>query len=263
MQTLILPPRYSTDSIALYGAAVESGWQVERLRTWRPPAHLRGKDLALYGEPLFGAVVAQELSLALLEPPFGWLADLPRPYLLRDVSFTTLGEARGYPRRAFIKPADDKCFPAKVYGGGADLEASDLLPENTPVLISEPVSWEVEFRFFVLEGQLVTSSPYSRGGNLIRAEDGSWGAADTEVKQAHALCRALVEEMAGLIPPSVVIDVGEISGRGWAVVEANASWASGIYGCDPGQVLRAIARASVKREHVPNEERRWVVERAG
>ena len=263
MKTLILPPRYTPDSIALYGAAVEAGWEVERLQSWRPPSHLRDKEVALYGESLFGAVVAQELALALLEPSFRWLVDLPQRYLLRDVSFTTLGDARRYTRAAFMKPADDKCFPARVYGSGSELEASELLPENTPVLISEPVSWEVEFRFFVVEGRVATSSAYSRWGELTRSEDGVWGAREDEARMAQDVCRRLIEELGESVPPSVVIDIGKISGRGWAVVEANPSWASGIYGCDPGQVLGAVARACVKREVISGEDRRWMIERSG
>ncbi|HNB74240.1 MAG TPA: hypothetical protein PLS70_24185 [Acidobacteriota bacterium] len=42
----------------------------------------------------------------------------------------------------------------------------------------------------------------------------------------------------------MVIDVGVISGKGWAVVEANAAFGSGIYGCDPAQVLPVLAEAS-------------------
>jgi hypothetical protein len=41
----------------------------------------------------------------------------------------------------------------------------------------------------------------------------------------------------------VVLDVGIIRGEGWAVVEANAPWGSGVYGCDPDQVLRVVQRA--------------------
>lgn len=42
----------------------------------------------------------------------------------------------------------------------------------------------------------------------------------------------------------VVLDIGTISGRGWAVVEANAAWGSGIYGCDPMEVLGVIRHAT-------------------
>src|SRR5207247_725897 len=147
--TLILPPRYTPDSVALWRAALAAGWQVERLQGWRVPERLRGQDVVLYGEPLFAAVVAAELDVVLLAPPLGWLADLPTRYRNRQVRLTTLVEVRQAWAPAFIKPADDKCFPAAVYTAGADLPADEILPATTPVLVAEPVTWEVEFRCFV------------------------------------------------------------------------------------------------------------------
>jgi hypothetical protein len=41
----------------------------------------------------------------------------------------------------------------------------------------------------------------------------------------------------------VVVDVGVIPGRGWAAVELNACWASGVYGCDPAAVLGVLRQA--------------------
>lgn len=46
------------------------------------------------------------------------------------------------------------------------------------------------------------------------------------------------------LPRAAVIDVGVIAGRGWAVVEQNAAWGSGIYGCDPQQVLEVLRHAA-------------------
>jgi hypothetical protein len=40
------------------------GWGVERLSSWRVPDWLKGQDVVLYGEPLFAAVVADELGVA-------------------------------------------------------------------------------------------------------------------------------------------------------------------------------------------------------
>jgi hypothetical protein len=42
----------------------------------------------------------------------------------------------------------------------------------------------------------------------------------------------------------VVVDVGLIAGRGWAVIEFNAAWGAGLNGCDPEKVLPAILEAS-------------------
>jgi hypothetical protein len=46
------------------------------------------------------------------------------------------------------------------------------------------------------------------------------------------------------LPRAVVVDVGLIAGRGWAVIEFNAAWGAGLNGCDPEKVLPAILEAS-------------------
>ena len=66
MTTLVLPPRYTSDSIAVSKAAVRAGLEVERLPGWRVPDWLRGRDVVLYGELLFAAVVAHDVDLSLL-----------------------------------------------------------------------------------------------------------------------------------------------------------------------------------------------------
>jgi hypothetical protein len=243
MPTLILPPRYTPDSIAVGKAAFRAGWEVERLTSWRAPADLVGHDVVLYGEPLFAAVVAPELGLLLLEPPPDWLAVLPRDLTRRQVRFTTLAEARGLPGPVFVKPAEDKCFPARVYRSGRELPGDDVLPGSTTALVAEPVDWEVEFRCFALDGEVLTLSPYWRDGQLAQAEDGSWPATEDEAGDARRFATAVLRDSRVSLPPAIVLDVGVVRGEGWAVIEANAAWGSGVYGCDPDEVLRVVRRA--------------------
>src|SRR5207302_388924 len=89
-------------------------------------------------------------------------------------------EARGMPGPLFVKPAEEKCFPARVYAAGHELPGDDVLPGSTPVLVSEPVDWELDVRTFALDGQVLTLSPYWREGRLAQAEDGSWPATEHE-----------------------------------------------------------------------------------
>ena len=56
--------------MALRNAALELGWEVERLRSWRPPDEFAGRDAVPYGEPLFAAVVADALQLGSLSRGF-------------------------------------------------------------------------------------------------------------------------------------------------------------------------------------------------
>ncbi len=245
MPTLLLTPRQIEDSRLLRSAAAAAGWEVERLQRWRyegaatPP-------VVVYGEPLFVEAVAQSLGLGLVQPALDWLAHLPEPYRARKIAFMTLAEARAEAGPLFIKPADDKCFPAQVYtGGGAELPRHEGLDEATPTLISEPVRWEIEVRCFVADRQLRTSSVYSRDGELARAEDGSWPISDEERREADAFIARLLADTAVDLPRAVVLDVGRIAGRGWAVVELNPAYGSGIYGCEPQEALAVIAQAFV------------------
>lgn len=139
--------------------------------------------------------------------------------------------------------------------------ADDVLPESTPVLIAEPVAWEVEYRCFALERQVLTSSVYLRYGELAQGQDGTWDAPDSEASEALELAGTVLRDPAVRFPAAAVLDVGRIVGRGWAVVESNAAWGSGIYGCDPALVLRVVQRACIKRNKLNEDDRAWVVER--
>ena len=258
---LILSPRYTTDSIALAKAAANAGWSVQRLLSWHIPAGATPESTALYGEPFFAAAIAEQLSLHLFEPSFDWLPTLPQQYMKRRVSLVSLSEARLLTQAAFIKPADDKCFPAQVYQTGAKLRDTEHLPDETPVLMSEPVKWEVEYRGFILNREVMTLSPYFRDGNLVQTEDESWSAPDEEVGEAFGFFRLLLQDEAVRLPPAVVVDIGNIQGLGWAVVEANAAWSSGIYGCDPSQVLPVIENACIHENLMTEDQKSWIINR--
>jgi hypothetical protein len=99
-----------------------------------------------------------------------------------------LAEARKISERAFIKPTDEKCFDARVYSNGAELPAPGPLAEELPVLVQEVVDWVIEFRCFVLEGQVLAVSAYWRDGQLAKSEDGSWPASKSELNDAIKFC---------------------------------------------------------------------------
>lgn len=248
--------------MALRNAAMGLGWDVERLRTWRPPDELAGRDAVPYGEPLFAAVVADTLQLALIEPQLSWVSELPFDLRQREIQFSDLSEARAIDRPAFIKPADDKCFQAKVYARGTELPEVESVGARSPVLVSDPVVWESEFRCFVLEKGVATMSIYSRNGDLAETEDGNWPASPSESQDAIDFANLVLQDARVNFPPAGVIDVGVITDRGWAVVEANACWGAGIYGCDPRSVLRTLARACVKRGDLTEADRQWVITRS-
>ncbi|HVK04360.1 MAG TPA: ATP-grasp domain-containing protein [Armatimonadaceae bacterium] len=261
MPTLLLPPRLNDDCRAMRRAAEKAGWDT-LVGSWRidPSALPPPNEVAFYGDSLFGDVAAARLGLGLLDAPPDWLPNLPERWRRRDVSLTTLEEARRASVPRFVKPPDDKSFPARVYASGVDLPGDDLLDPETPVLAADPVSWELEFRCFLHHGKVVTSSVYFRSGELAQGRDGEWRATETEAADARAFTADLLSDPEVSLPPAVVVDVGRISGRGWAVVEANPAWGSGLYGCAPEAVLPVLRSACVSRGDAAGEAsaRRWL-----
>ncbi|KPF67147.1 hypothetical protein IP84_13360 [beta proteobacterium AAP99] len=240
MPTLFFTPRYSEDSQALWKAAASIGWKTERLTSWRIPDHLKAvEDPVIYGEALFAPALAEQVGRVLNNPPEDWLVTLPYEHKLRTISMATLGEARTRTELAFVKPPNDKSFPAGVYRGN-DLPAE--FEDSMNVLISEVVQWEREFRCFILDRTLETFSLYSRFGELQREQ--GFASESWEDTEAQAFVQSVLEDKRVELPAATVIDVGTIQGKGWACVEQNAAWGAGIYGCDPTAVLRVLQRAS-------------------
>jgi hypothetical protein len=241
MPTLILTPRFTEDAQALWGAAGRLGWDVERLPSWRVPEHLRGvNDPVLYVEVVFAPTFAEFFKVQLREPPVDWLPSLPHEWRMRNVELSTMGEARKLTEPAFIKPPNDKSFPAKVYRG-ADLPAEP--PDDTPVLVSEIVEWEKEFRCYILDRKLRTFSIYLRDGELQRSH--GFQSDEREDAELTAFVERMLADDRVKLDRAAVIEVGVIRGRGWAVLEQNAAWGAGIYGCDPTEVLQVLRHACV------------------
>ena len=251
---VVLSPRYSADSIAIWQAALAAGWTTARIK--HAEAHaLQGaigpEEVVIYGETLLADAVAAALDLALFEPTAAWLPELPERLRLREVRLCTLGEARRIGAGRFIKPVDDKFFPARVYGA-VDI---DDVGDELLVLVAEPVRFGLEVRAFVCDGIVAGLSAYIRDGEIARG-DGDWPLGQVEAAAARACLERVIAEVP--LPPAVVIDVGEIVGRGWAVVEANPAWASGLCGVDPRAVLPVLRRACVPCRLLNEVERRWV-----
>ncbi|MBI3229101.1 MAG: ATP-grasp domain-containing protein [Burkholderiales bacterium] len=236
MPTLILTPRYSEDAQLLWKAASQLNWPIARLQSWQIPAELKHVDEpVLYCEALFGPTLAAELGISLLEPSEDWLTRLPYAYRQRQIHLSTLGDARRNPLPAFVKPPNDKSFPAQVYLGTGLPQGYD---DAMSVLVSDIVHWEKEFRCFILQRKLVTFSIYSRDGHTQR--DTGFVSTEEEDRELIQFVNRLLEDETVPLPDATVVDVGVIAGRGWACVEKNAAWGAGMYGCEPRLVLEVI-----------------------
>lgn len=97
----------------------------------------------------------------------------------------------------------------------------------------------------MLDRQPKTVSVYLRNGELQR--DNEFVATESELADATAFVQTVLADDRVPLPRATVLDIGVIAGRGWAVVEQNAAWGSGIYGCDPEQVLEVLRHAAVAK----------------
>jgi hypothetical protein len=141
----------------------------------------------------------------------------------------SLAEAIGssYPR--FVKPVTPKVFRAAVYGSSADLETECRgLEATTRVLVSEPVGIVAEARCFLLDACVATCAVYEGAASI--AEATVFG---NKVASSVPL------------PKTCVVDVALVGQRGWAVVEFNSTWGSGLNGCDPDAVVECLVHATL------------------
>ncbi|MFF0409024.1 ATP-grasp domain-containing protein [Kitasatospora sp. NPDC004745] len=216
---------------------------------------LAGRPLHWYGGPFAAARVAGPLGLALLEPEDDWLTRLPAEYTRRRIELTTLAEAWALRRPAFVKPPADKSIPPAVYPDGTRLpRTGDRIGPDTPVLVSEPVTFAAEYRLFVRDGEVLTGSRYARFGRLDPAPLDAG---------ATAFARRLLADVGETLPSGVVLDVGPIADPydpavHWAVVEANMPWFAHCYAADPDRVLDVVLRAAGPAAELAAADRRFV-----
>lgn len=259
----------------LCGAARATGWAV--LGADRDDIPDDVPDPVVYVTTELAVTTANALDLALLEPPFDALARVPDQFLRRRVEAATFADLARLRKRTFVKPADplDKWFDAGLYSDVRDIRTPapcGLLPTepgatpttgrlarpHAPVLLSEPVEWSAEFRYFVLDGEVVAGSPYLAHGRPVWRRTGT----PAPVPAAgRAVAERLCAAMADRLPPALVVDVGLIEERGWAVVEFNPVWSAGLLSSDPRAVLPALRRATRRRTELTASDRRWDLRR--
>lgn len=250
--TLILSPRFHADSQDLWRAAVARGWNVHRAIRYQPPDGT--SRCCVYGEILVCDIMADRCDLGLLDPPDGWLAALSQHWTKRDVIACKAAELRAFKQKMFFKPANDKVFQYGVYETGADVPLRYVDPE-CPCLVSEVVEFNAEVRIYVLDGEPVTWEYYRLFAEFTE---------DEAREQAAVFAREVLADQADNLPSAVVLDIGHIQGRGWAVVEANQAYASGIYGqSDTQKILDVVMRSAGPMASVSERDRRFLRQMTG
>ncbi|MEV5376024.1 ATP-grasp domain-containing protein [Streptomyces nondiastaticus] len=230
---MLFPPRLTASAESVGQAARRRGLRTVQSASFRLPDGLRSAE-HLHAGPDFADVAAPAYGIAPLEAPYDWLAGLPQELTRRDVRAMPIAEAYALRRPAFVKSPNDKSIRAMVYADGSRLPGPDAVEPETPVLVSDTVTFTAEYRLHCLDGAVHTGSRYADGGRL---------ALGPLSEAARAFGADVIAEAGAGLPSAIVIDVGLIDGH-WAVVEANAAWASGLYAASPDRALDVILRAA-------------------
>ncbi|MFJ6855258.1 ATP-grasp domain-containing protein [Streptomyces sp. NPDC091271] len=247
--TLVLPPRLTASARALRDSARRRGLHTLRLPDHEVPEGLRGGSAYLHAGPSFADAVASALGVAPLEAPADWLARLPAEFVRREIRAVPIREAYGLRRPVFVKSPNDKGIPALVYADGSRLPGPDAVDPETVVLVSDVVAFDAEYRLYLLDGQVHTGSRYAVSGRLHLAPLSA---------EAHAFGSELLAAAGHTLPSAIVVDVGFTDEGHWAVIEANAAWASGCYSSDPDRAPEVVLRAAGPSAHLAERDRPFV-----
>lgn len=226
-KTLVLHPRYDEDTQRIWTAATGMSWNVERRGYHDQPAPFD----ALYGGYIWGAEIAVPAGIRLDSPPADYLWRLPFDLVKRS-AHGVLGKALSHFQFPQFVKAEDRSITSRVYQSVDDLPPN--ISDDALYTIQEPVVWSREYRCFIVGDEILTASGYAAdGGQEWRGDPFN----------AVAWLGDVLREAREALPHAIVLDIGWIAGRGWAIIEANAAWCSGLYDCDPEMALLAIEAA--------------------
>jgi hypothetical protein len=154
--------------------------------------------------------------------------------LSSDGRVMALSDARDFLQNratAFVRPdSDSKVFEGGVYDASS-LEAvtkQTAVPNATPVIVASPLNIEAEWRFFVVNREIVGCSEYRR-----------WGRSSNDGSVPHAAID-LADLALRWSPADVYCLDLAASGDRVGVVEANCFNASRFYSAVIERVLRAV-----------------------
>jgi hypothetical protein len=230
---LLLHHRADCNTNDIWRAAIQAGWSTERVDMAGRVIIPEGTPkVRYYGNTLHMEMIERFLPIRCLPLDLTVLASTPltkrRVRLMRAEELGHLTEV------AFIKPAQNKWFPAKVYEAGDSPKRSQGgagLPSDL-IYVQEPVDMINEIRCFCLDGKIHTASYYRIGHEYCPL-------GIDEVDRPKVL-DDMVAELAPYYPRGVVLDFAYTRYHEWVFLEPNEAWASGIYGCDPVKCLEVI-----------------------
>ncbi|PQA97150.1 hypothetical protein B0A69_03675 [Chryseobacterium shigense] len=238
---IALSPMYTEDSNNLKKASIHSPYELNRFNAkWNVPEEFRVDVIAVYGEDIYAEIVADQCGLTLMKPDDNWLSLISEDFTKRKISY---GQMKDYvdQENIFIKCSDFKSFKAGVYQKVTDIKGFDTVDLNSTVFTSEVVEWQLEVRCFVLHGELKTYSSYWRNDAFDMNP-----LSEQEENDLFVFFDSFIRKYASTLPAAIVLDFGVIKEKGWALIEANPAWCSGLYACDAEKALEVIVESCVK-----------------
>lgn len=162
-------------------------------------------------------------QIGMKTPQANNLPDELEPYFGRKIRKTTLGIVRSEwkvrnAQSCFLKPlGQNKLFSALALFGADDLQSLAKHSDETPVIVSDYVLFDSEWRVFVVSGEIVGMSNYQ---------------GDCLVYPSARTIKAAIEDFR-TAPAAYGIDFGVLSNGETVLVEANDGYSLGSYCLNP------------------------------
>lgn len=238
---IALSPMYTEDSNNLKKASLNSPYELNRFNAkWNVPEEFRANVVAVYGEDIYAEIVAEQCNLTLTKPDDNWLSKISEEFTKRKIVYGKLKDFV-HEENIFIKCSDFKSFKAGVFDKVTNIKGFETLNLESMVFTSEVVEWELEVRCFVLNNEIKTYSSYWRNDTFDTDE-----LSEIEKKDMFQFFESFIQKYSSTLPLGIVVDFGIIKGKGWALIEANPAWCSGLYACDAEKALEVIVNSCIK-----------------
>ncbi|MDQ1857630.1 ATP-grasp domain-containing protein [Chryseobacterium sp. WLY505] len=238
---IALSPMYTEDSNNLKKASLTSSYELSRFNAkWNVPEEFRADVVAVYGEDIYAEIVAEQCNLTLTKPNDNWLSNISEEFTKRKIVYGKLKDFL-HEENIFIKCSDFKSFKAGVFDKVTNIKGFETLDLESMVFTSEVVEWELEVRCFVLNNEIKTYSSYWRNDAFDINP-----LSEPEQKDLFEFFGRFITQYAETLPKAIVLDFGIIKGKGWALIEANPAWCSGLYACDAEKALEVILNSCIK-----------------
>lgn len=176
-------------------------------------------------------------------PGADWLSKIPLEFSSREIVSESFSDAISHlPEQVWFKLAELKhdLVSPRAYSRNDLINLSDSLPE----LGETQVQWTTsqlrlnfEHRFFIVDGEPLTGSPYLVDGLVDFSRNEAWRRFD----EALGFAKLAARELAHMSPRAYTLDVAlNEDSNEWLIVEGNRSWSSGLYGSDVKLALESI-----------------------